>query len=558
MGVIASGAVRAFEKRKRRDYRRYKKYNLAKLVELRDKLRTRPPIWNGLRTHQKACLLIGARNRKFAFFLDTGMGKTFLTLALYRYWRKWIIERDYERPDSEWSEKPHRWLVLVPNKTNKGGWVEQVKEHAPKLKIMPLVGSSEDKWQALAEMDEDTPHLVVETFAGLMHMLSDFVPDKRRSAKAINKTRGKDNKKQRLKWSAKKIDQLCKLIDGLILDESIVIMRKTSLPHKICYQIIKRLGDEGFAYELNATPFGRDPEPVWGQIHLLDKGHSLGETLGLFRAAFYTEKKGRAGFPEFVFDKKRSPLLHEYLADRSISYEADEGDLPKVQPVPIHVDLPEDAEFYAEEAKRQIIAAKGNYTESKNAFMRMRQVSSGWIGYKDDDTGQRASVNFKPNAKLEALIEYIETINQSYKWIVFHEFNYSGKLITDELSKLKIKHEWVYGKTKDPEGGVYRFVNDPSVKGLVLSNTAGSYGLNLQIAKYGLYFEAPVSPIIRYQTRKRYERQYSPHKTVFRVDFVVRGTYDQTILDFHEQGADLFEAIVRGRFKKRAGMLIPA
>ena len=72
-------------------------------------------------------------------------------------------------------------------------------------------------------------------------------------------------------------------------------------------------------------------------------------------------------------------------------------------------------------------------------------------------------------------------------------------------------------------------------------------GPNIQIAKYGLYFEAPVSPIMRKQTQRRFERQHSQHDQVFRYDYVVRGTYDQRVLDALEEGKNLFDQIMDGR-----------
>jgi hypothetical protein len=531
MGVIASRAIKAFIARSRKDYRPWKKYSAERLLALRDKLPIRPPVWNVLRLHQKACLLIGIREKYFGFFLDTGMGKTYLTLALVRYFKK------LEAP------RRQRFLVLVPNKINKTEWSRQVKKHAKgKLKIIKLVGSSEQKWEKLlAHPDAD---IVVETYAGLMHMVSKMVKNTRRTGG-----------KRRMKWNESLVRKMADQFDGLVLDESIKVMNKESLFSRITYQL-RRRGME-YCFELNGTPFGRDPLPIWGQLYQLDLGKTLGETLGLFRAVFYKESDG-VWAKEYKFDKSKRRMLHDFIASRTISYEADEADLPKVVPIIKRISLPTDASTYAMNAKAQIIASKGNYIESKNAFMRMRQISSGWLGYKDDETGDRASINFDPNHKLDFLLSYLDTINPKYKWIVFHEFNYTGALISAALKKEKIKHAWIYGKTKDSESELKRYLSDPSVPGLLLSNSAGAYGLNLQIAKYGIYFEAPVSPIIRYQTRKRFERQESPHKTVFRVDLVVAGTYDESILKFHADGKDLFDAIIRGRFKKEGGLLVPA
>lgn len=538
MGVIAIGAVRRFEKRLRSDFRPWKRMTADELAAIRERLPIRPPVWSVLRLHQKVCLLIGAYRRQFGFFLDTGMGKTFLTIALYRYWQA-----------RAGKSRPRRWLILVPGKAHKDEWVAQISKHAAHLEIVKLEGSTEEKWAALEEHPDC--NLAVETYAGLMHMVSEMVPDERRGAR-------KKKDKMRMKWSGKRIDALCAMFDGLIMDESIKVMNKSALPSRICYQIRKRLeAIKGFAYELNGTPFGRDPEAIWGQVFLLDLGHSLGETLGLYRAAFFDEKKGRFGEIIYKFDKSKQRILNNFLADRTIAYEADEGDLPAVQPIRKVLTLPADAEAYAAEAARIVRANKGNYIESKNAFNRMRQISSGWLGYKDDDTGDRAAVNFKPNIKLEFLLDYIDSIDERYKIIVFHEYNYSGALICAGLKEMKIKHAWLYGKSKSATAERKSFT-DGDARVLVLSNALGS-GLNLQIAKYGIFFEAPVSPVVRYQCRKRFERQDGPHKTVFRVDLIVKGTYDQTILDWHEEGKSLFDGIIRGQFKTRqSGVLVPA
>jgi hypothetical protein len=46
------------------------------------------------------------------------------------------------------------------------------------------------------------------------------------------------------------------------------------------------------------------------------------------------------------------------------------------------------------------------------------------------------------------------------------------------------------------------------------------------------------------QTQKRFDRQYSLHKNVFLYDLIVRGTADQSILDFHSEAGSLWKAII--------------
>jgi hypothetical protein len=66
----------------------------------------------------------------------------------------------------------------------------------------------------------------------------------------------------------------------------------------------------------------------------------------------------------------------------------------------------------------------------------------------------------------------------------------------------------------------------------------------LQIAKYGIYYESPVGAIMRKQTEKRLDRQYSIHDRIMLIDLIVRGTVDQSILDFHAEGRSLWKAIL--------------
>ena len=84
---------------------------------------------------------------------------------------------------------------------------------------------------------------------------------------------------------------------------------------------------------------------------------------------------------------------------------------------------------------------------------------------------------------------------------------------------------------------------------LLLNSQAGAFGLNLQMARYGIYYESPVPVIIRKQTELRFIRPGSEHQSVVKIDLVMNDTVDDAILQFHEQGENLFKAILDGRFK---------
>lgn len=517
---IPRRAVDAFLRRKRRDFSRYTSKSRDWLQARVEALPVKPPIWHRLRKEQQVGFVAGVEMRKFCFWYDMGMGKTLLSIALARYFRRYFALRGLRA----------RALVLVPNKINKEEWVDEIKKHSPRLSYTVLRGSSADKWKQLLR---DDSALVIETYGGLVRLLCSQAKDQKK-----NKTRLAPNRAL-----------VKKLFDagicGLFMDESIMITRKKghgSLMHRLCRHIAKR---GRFAFALNGTPFGRDPTDMWGQFYIIDEGETLGETLGLFRAAFFKEKVDQWGRIQYEFDNKKMPLLNQIITNRSIRYEADESTLPRVTKIIKRVSLPLGADNYYAQARKELIAAHGMFTEQKNAFLRMRQISSGFIGYNDDETGEKAKYEFPENPKLDMLMSLVDALTTKHKMVIFHDFIYSGDMIVRRLNEKGIMFSRIYGQTKDGEAQLARFYGDENYRVMVLQNNSGGFGLNrLRVARYGVYYESPVGTVLRKQTERRIRRQGSEHGTVFLYDLVVPGTVDEQILNAHEAGFDLFEAII--------------
>lgn len=516
--TISPRAVKAFHARPHRDYSLWKNLSEDDLRIRMQKLDVRPPIWKRLRLDQRVCLTIGARKKRFAFFNETGTGKTFLSIALMRYFKE--------------TEETTCNLVLVPNKINKYEWLEEgFGKHAPSMECVVLHGSTKGKWQALD--DHPNADCFVETYMGFVRMCCDL-------KEVTRKRKGQKVKVNKLIPNKKKIKALMARFDGVYLDESTYVKNKAALPWRLCNQLSK-VANAFFI--LTATPFGRDVEDVWAQAFLVDRGETLGETLSLFRQAFFEEKETYWGGKEYKLTREGKKAISRRLDNISIAYPADQTVMPHLSRIPKYAVLPEDAEQYLDRAKAAMKNAKGDYTELKNAFLRMRQISSGFIGFKDDETGDRAKYEFDVNPKLDLLESLVMTFKPEHQFIVFHEFNHTTTMISNLLEELEITHSCINGKTRNTNEARERF-RKGKVQGLVLSNSAGGYGLNLQNAKYGIYFESPVGAILRKQTEKRFDRQYSLHKKVILFDLIVRGTVDQSILNFHAEGRSLWKAIL--------------
>lgn len=515
--ILPQRVVREFLAKPRRDFRIFKKYSPHRLAELEQQLPIPMPYWDKLTRVQQACTIIGARERRFAFFNDTGTGKTFLLGALAEYF--------YQLGDVD------HVLVLVPRKPNKFEWAAQLQKHMPKVPFVVLEGSTDNKLQQM----EDNPGalIFIESYGGLPHI-------------ACKMAKPKGKRKQHLKPNESRLRKLRAFFQGVLTDEGINggLGNKDTLPWRVCRQLMRN--PDAIYFTATATPFGRDPIALWSQMWLVDNGYTLGANQAIFRSAFYSAHSNPFGGIEYEFLKRDKRILYDMIADGSISFDADEADLPRVVSDVIKVPLSDDAATYNEQAKRMLKEARGNYLETKNAFLRLRQISSGFMGFKDDDTGAKARLSFDDNPKLDMLLSKLEAIGHSYKSIVFYEYTYSGLLIKAQLQKLGIKACHLWGGGKDSKLELQRFNTDPDYPVMILQNTFG-IGLNIQVAKYGWFYEAPVSPIMRTQCWKRIERQHSPHKTVFINDLVTEGTEDMRILAMLKQGRDLFEAIVKGQ-----------
>lgn len=446
-------------------------------------------------------------------------GKTLLSIALARYFRR--------------LKRVNRVLVCVPNRINLYEWRREIEKHSPGTSFAILAGSSEQKWRILEDSDA---LLNVVTYMGLVRMVGDLVARKPKRGQ-------KRNKSNQVKPSLRLLKRLSAHIDGLVLDESTAVSNHASLPFRVCRQLAK---DCHMLFDLTGTPFGRDPQPLWAQLYLVDGGQTLGPTLGLFREAFYTTSQNYWGGYEYAFKPNMSDKLNQLLAHRSIRYEADQADLPQVTRIIIEVPLPVDAEAHMIDLKKTLREAEGNYQEMKSSFLRARQLAAGFIGFKDDATGERAQFEFEDKPKLEALLDLIYSIREDYKIVVGYDFILSGQMISRALEEENIDHVLIAGGSKDPEAQLSRFVKDPKCRVFVL-NTSGAFGLNLQMARYLIFYESPVPVILRKQMERRVERQGSAYHRVFLYDLVMKHTFDRRILQYHAEGKDLFEAIVEGR-----------
>jgi SNF2 family DNA or RNA helicase len=253
--------------------------------------------------------------------------------------------------------------------------------------------------------------------------------------------------------------------------------------------------------------------------------------LGMFREVFFKSKRAYFGGMDYTFNPHREEQFQKFLSHRSIYFSVDEvTDLPEMVKVQKQCQFPQDTQVYYKKCVADIIAAKRDVREMQNAFLRMRQISSGFVGVIDDELE-------------DLLIELLQDLPTGRKAVVFHEFMWSGNKIAAALTKAKIKFGQLNASTKDWDRVKNKF-NNGDTDVLVVSWKKGGYGLNLQTASYCFFYETPVGAIDRDQCERRIWRQGQKNKC-FIYDLVMKDSMDSKILDYHGKAANLFEAIVK-------------
>jgi superfamily II DNA or RNA helicase len=474
--------------------------------------------------HQKVCFLLGVHQPGFLFLLDMGLGKTYISLNVFDYFNNAGLNEGKSM------------LVLVPNSTNVAGWEQQCKEHAPHLSFggfHETVPAAER--QAMAA---EPPNILCMTYMGLLALVCDRKEKKGK--------KGKKDDEKGLEVNPKKLAAFASKFYMVVADESTAIRNHQALTTRVCFQLAKYIPRR---YCLTGTPMGKDPQALWSQFYFVDNGDTLGSTLGLFRSVFFTAKKNYwSGYPEYVFNKEKESQLYRTIQHYSIRYsEAECQDLPDLVRTTVPVILPPETWQYYNDLTDELREAKtkGNFKLVGNVFLRMRQLSGGFLGYKDP-MDEKKEIVFKDNPKLEALVELLHEVPEGRKVVVFNEYIKSGDLICERLAKEKIKHVRMYGETRDKKATLEQFMTDKTTKVCVINSQSGAFGLNLQVANYVIFYESPVDPIIRRQAEKRCHRG-GQTETVFMWDLVVKNTVDEKIVQYVQEGKSLFDAIIEGK-----------
>lgn len=517
--LIDRRAVQRFLERELDSYLWMKGLKREVILRELSQLRVPPVFHTDPWLHQLVCFWIGLCKPRFLFLLDMGLGKSKILSDLIRHTQR--------------EKKLEGALITVPRLINVDSWVDDLAKHQPDL----------EPWRIdCTDIEEKRERL--------LHPRGDVtIIDNQGLALALSK-KGEVYKNRKWKRGLipdeKFIQRLTREYNWLGIDE----IHKFGNHNSHWFDLLDRISERmEFAYGTTGTLFGKNVEGLWGPFQLIDRGESFGETLGLFRASFFVQKMNPWKGVQYVFDQRMDGKLHEVLQHSSIRYdenEVPEIDLPKRVQREIKLEMSDEQREHYNRALEGLINAGGKLGDLDAAWLRMRQIVSGYLVWKDEH-GEHIKY-FDENPKLEALEQRVENLGENDKLVVCYVYTPTGRRITQRLKELKVDHEWLWGGTKDPGAARRRFMKDKRCKVFVMNDEAGGTGNDglQEVANRLVLFETPSSPIARAQVIKRVHRAGQKRRT-FIEDLVMKRSVDRGILDGIAEGADLYERVVNGK-----------
>jgi SNF2 family DNA or RNA helicase len=481
-------------------------------------LKVRPVFKTTSWLHQLVCFYIGLREPRFLFLLDMGLGKSKILADLMT--------------QAQREKKLTRALVTVPRIINLDSWVDDLAKHSELEPWSVNVPDTDEKWERLSQPKGDVT-------------LIDLASLNLAVCTRVKKSKGKG---YALVRNPDRVAHLQKVYNFVSIDECHKLGNTDSLWFEIVNQLSRKAD---YCYGATGTLFGKQVEKLWPPFYVVDRGETFGPNLGLFRSAFFTAKTMPWKGTVYTYKTSMDTELHRMLQHRSIRYDEAEvkGDLPERVHIQKHYYMADDQREHYLRALEGLIDASGSLEVLDSAWLRMRQIVSGYLAWKDEHGAH--VLHFKKNPKLDGLESLLEEMLQDSKVVVCYDYTETGRMISNRLTDLGIAHEWFYGGTKDKSGSRRRFMEDPKCRVFVMNSEAGGTGNDgLQgVAKYMIFYETPTPPTTKKQTWKRIHRNGQKHRS-FIYDLVMKSSCDTGILKDLEAGIDTHDRVVNGKGKR--------
>ena len=454
-----------------------------------------------LLNHQKAGLLLASKYDKFAFFYDTGTGKTVMSLS--------IIKEKQDKEDA-------RFLIIAPKAIIKSAWLEDQKDFFPDLKIFPLSNniSLKDIYELYCLWVENksiSPTKQIkaawkDALADIDFYSDDFEElfDRKYAAIDTVKKYMEENADhyliniEKFRYDPDAIMDNYE-VNGLIFDESAILKNPSS---KTSQTMFTYADDFDYIYLLSGKPAPNNSTEYYAQMRLVDP-NTFNMSFNNFKSRFFV---GSGSKTQLISDNAEQKVAQMIAVRSLIVSKEDCLDLPEMFHETKQFDLPSNImEQYNKLLKKSVFELKEKdkkktyySTACKLAvFTKLRQVASGFL------IDAYGSVNKLHDKKLEELKKIIEE-NRESQIIIWCQFKEEIKDVENALSEYG-RVVTAYGGTKNIDQSIKQLKNGEA-KYIVAHPKSIKYGVTFTKCNIAIYYSMSYSAEDYYQSRDRIHR----------------------------------------------------
>ena len=388
-------------------------------------------------------------------------------------------------------------LIIVPTSLIHN-WQHEIHKFAPNLKVKTIYGATRVK-----SIDEFDNYQVILTSYGTL--LADIV----------------FLKNYRFNY--------------VFLDES----QQIKNPESQRYKAVCLLKSKGRIL-LTGTPVENNTFDIYGQLSFACPG--------LLGSKSYFKRLYSSPIDLFKSYKRSEELqnrIKPFILRRTKQQVASE--LPDKTEMVLYCDMSEKQReiynTYETELRDLISATDGDDIKKSSMHVlkgltRLRQICDSPLLIKGEKMPGNAS------AKIEMLLQEIEQKKHQHKILVFSQFVGMLDLIKIELIAKNIRFSYLTGQTRNRQGVVEEFQNDPEVRVFLISLKAGGTGLNLTEADYVYLVDPWWNPAVENQAIDRCHR-IGQDKNIVAVRLICPDTVEDKIMILQETKKDLADSLIK-------------
>ena len=484
----------------------YKKYNYDQLSEekqqeidfntiVKKRIKSRTDTFSDIKPtqknnvlfkHQKAGCLLAERYKKFAFFYDTGTGKTVMALDII---------------NSKFHKDGTRFLIIAPKAIIQTAWMEDAKKYYPDVRILPLTTSfGTNKQRRLLEQwksSENQNSFFIRPNRQDNYLY--FLATLSRNESLLDMEEEIDNRSIKdmvqhyiinpelfIRTPEKYIRELG--IGGLVIDESAIMKNHESITTKVLLETASKMK---YVYLLSGKPAPNNELEYYSQMKTVDP-----ETFSMSYSSFAKDFGVDPSQRKIWLDNEAKETLSKLISARSLIISKDDClDLPSTVESVHQFELPNEVMAEYDRLYANCLAViKGMdhsarlYTSTSKlaVLMKLRQLASGFF-IVNNENGEKSEREIIPihESKTEELENILDEIGNE-QVIIWCQFKYEILQIEKLLSK-RGKVVTAYGGTKDVNESIADF-KEGRAKYIIAHPRTLKYGVTFTNCRYAIYY----------------------------------------------------------------------